>query len=203
MWHGPWCDLTLIPVSVYVLGKIFNFDAKRKILCLLAIACLHYNIHALFLIQICPVFSLNNLYVILLGGFCFSWLLTCATVAALGCFLSLHLPADSPWLERQELSEITFLNLFWHADQSLITHLLCLILPIYILLKAKLSPTPVCLSVLSFFWFSVFLSLCPSSWLLSSMTNPLRQIKVGWVLIFLLAVGQVLNWPGWLVIYVW
>lgn len=203
MWHGPWCDLTLIPVSVYVLGKIFNFDAKRKILCLLEIACLHYNIHALFLIQICPVFSLNNLYVILLGGFYFSWLLTCAAVAALGCFLSLHLPADSPWLERQELSEITFLNLFWHADQSLITHLLCLILPIYILLKAKLSPTPVCLSVLSFFWVSVFLSLCPSSWLLSSMTNPLRQIKVGWVLIFLLAVGQVLNWPGWLVIYVW
>lgn len=137
---------TLIPVSVYILGKTFNFNLKRKMLCLLENACLHYNIHALFLIQVYPVFSLNNLYVTLFAGFCFSWFLTYATVEALGCFLSLHLSADSPWLERQELAEITFLNLFWYADQSLVTHLLCLLLSVYLLLKVKFHNTRVSVS---------------------------------------------------------
>lgn len=102
-----------------------------------------------------------------LVGFAFSgsWLMQ--LLMKLWCFLYLHFSADSPWLERQELSEITFLNLFWHGDQSLITHLLCVILPVYPPLKAKLSPTPLCQFVLSFFWFSVFLSSSPSSWLLS------------------------------------
>lgn len=95
-----------------------------------------------------------------LVGFAFSgsWLMQ--LLMKLWCFLYLHFSADSPWLERQELSEITFLNLFWHADQSLITHLLCVIPPVYLPLKAKLSSTPLCQFVLSFFLvFSLFVIL--------------------------------------------
>lgn len=120
---------------------------------------------------------LNSLCVTLFSGFCFSWFLTYATVEALGRFLSLHLSGDSPWLERQELSDITFLNLLWHADQSFIIHLLCLILPVYLLLKAKLSHQCVC-EFLAFFGFQSFYHLVPHPGFFL-----LRQIKVGWVLI--------------------
>lgn len=137
---------TLIPVSVYVLGKTnstLTWEEKFSVFWRLLVSAITYM--QCFLSRF--VQALSTAFVTLFGGFCFSWFLSYATVdEALGCFLSLHFSADSPWLERQELSEITFLNLFWHADQSLITHLLCVILPVYLSLKTKLSPTPVSVS---------------------------------------------------------